>query len=1203
MDDDAITNAKSPKPEAEAIEIGANLSSNSEGGFAETGEDGNVPSIDTFSTSDGPRWAELERVLRDEQEHLTEARDAEARRKNPLGVPVGLALSGGGIRSATFCLGVLQALAQRGWIRRIDYLSTVSGGGYIGSWLSACIYRARKTGTADPIGEVEKRIAPRTIRRNGEEPTEIRFLRAYSNYLTPRLGVFSGDTLAAFAGSLRNLGLNLILGLISVCVILAALHWMIAWLFAATHSRTGVSFLGALASAAIFVAFAGVAAFLTLQSYDIRKFVATAPTKMVLEAFTILQRQPRWFVSYPLALGLVAGGGWLGVYGPAVGRLEIVGAALSLLVALGVGSLYAYMLLEIPAYLPPHGHPVPKSFDFLQLMIKGALRGLLDARGDVGRYVIACVVCATAAYGLVTAASLGLGSSARPDLAMDLQSALRLAVLGPVSAVAGLWLLYVLWMGVAGNTYSEFSRDWLNRLFGGLLGFAALWLVVGAVLFHARPAWYWVASQWAPLDRRNLLSVVIAIAVAGIVLFASWWSLSRKRKAATKKEEDPFIVNFLCTLAVFVVASLLTVAYQSALAMLATRGVGMTLPNEPGYDEILKAHFSQLTLGLSVGTASLLEPSSWPFLVPSLTFLVVLGGLAWAAFRAVDVNTFSLQNLYRNRLVRCYLGAPHHQERLENPYAGFDPRDDFELSVLADQRPYHLINAALNITQGQDLAWQQRKAASFVFTPRWCGFWLESTEASNIVSRDPLKGGYVRTDCFVQEPAGFREVSKGVMVGTAMATSGAAVSSQMGFASRGPLAFVLTLINVRLGRWLPNPARRDKETLWSRNSPRLGAFWYLRELLGMTTERSEWVYASDGGHFENLGIYELVRRRCGLIICVDAAADPHRTFGDLGNAVGKCRVDFGVDIKLNTEELQIDPTDRRSKNSFAIGTIDYPDAQESPAFKGNFLYIKPSIPRWDERLPADILSYWARHREFPHEPTIDQWFTESQFESYRQLGFVVGLEAFARAQDMFDELASPRKGTPDSAVSATRKPSAIPADQLMWVFGYGSLMWDGWETERGCNRRCTAKLRRYRRVFDKASTKRWGNKEHPCPTLNLEQFDPGNCRGMAFAFPRERASDIRKYLLDREGEGFRLQELAVEFDDGTSVQALVPIYEGKKLLRSMSPEDTAAMIGSAAGEAGSCAEYVSGIARKLAELGIDDPDVERMQKVLSVISG
>jgi len=255
-----------------------------------------------------PRWAELERVLRDEQEHLTEARDAEARRKNPLGVPVGLALSGGGIRSATFCLGVLQALAQRGWIRRIDYLSTVSGGGYIGSWLSACIYRARKTGTADPIGEVEKRIAPRTIRRNGEEPTEIRFLRAYSNYLTPRLGVFSGDTLAAFAGSLRNLGLNLILGLISVCVILAALHWMIAWLFAATHSRTGVSFLGALASAAIFVAFAGVAAFLTLQSYDIRKFVATAPTKMVLEAFTILQRQPRWFVSYPLALGLVAGG-------------------------------------------------------------------------------------------------------------------------------------------------------------------------------------------------------------------------------------------------------------------------------------------------------------------------------------------------------------------------------------------------------------------------------------------------------------------------------------------------------------------------------------------------------------------------------------------------------------------------------------------------------------------------------------------------------------------------------------------------------------------------------------------------------------------------------------------------------------------------------------------------------------------------------
>lgn len=116
---------------------------------------------------------------------------------------VGLAFSGGGIRSATFNLGVLQALADLKLLYRIDYLSTVSGGGYIGGWLAAWTKRLNS------FGEVQKRLSTNRVQQEDDrEPAPIRFLRVFSNYLTPKLGIFSGDTWAAAAIILRNILLN-----------------------------------------------------------------------------------------------------------------------------------------------------------------------------------------------------------------------------------------------------------------------------------------------------------------------------------------------------------------------------------------------------------------------------------------------------------------------------------------------------------------------------------------------------------------------------------------------------------------------------------------------------------------------------------------------------------------------------------------------------------------------------------------------------------------------------------------------------------------------------------------------------------------------------------------------------------------------------------------------------------------------------------
>jgi hypothetical protein len=82
-----------------------------------------------------------------------------------------------------------------------------------------------------------------------------------------------------------------------------------------------------------------------------------------------------------------------------------------------------------------------------------------------------------------------------------------------------------------------------------------------------------------------------------------------------------------------------------------------------------------------------------------------------------------------------------------------------------------------------------------------------------------------------------------------------------------------------------------------------------------------------------------------------------------------------------------------------IGTIAFPATLHSPPFGGTLIYIKPSIPKGLKQLPADIFSYRVRHPEFPHEPTREQWFTEGQFESYRELGYLIGLMAFQDTPD------------------------------------------------------------------------------------------------------------------------------------------------------------------------------------------------------------
>lgn len=169
----------------------------------------------------------------------------------------------------------------------------------------------------------------------------------------------------------------------------------------------------------------------------------------------------------------------------------------------------------------------------------------------------------------------------------------------------------------------------------------------------------------------------------------------------------------------------------------------------------------------------------------------------------------------------------------------------------------------------------------------------------------------------------------------------------------------------------------------------------------------------------------------------------------------------------------------------------------------------------------------------------------------------------------------------------------------MWVFGYGSLMWDNWETKRGCLRRVLADLPGYCRRFNKASVKNWGTIIAPGPTLNLIKNDVGVCRGVAFEFPDAQKADILVYLKDREGNAFPLHELSVRLIDQSEVSAFVPIYSGKNVIEGRTLEEVAAMVLTASGTDGKCVAYVNGIFEKLSVLGIKDPAVTELWEIIN----
>lgn len=872
----------------------------------------------------------------------------------------GLALSGGGIRSATFNLGVIQALAERKLLRRFDYLSTVSGGGYIGSWLSALI---RREGKGD-VTRVEAAISPGSEGAGAPdariEHPAIRFLRAYSNYLTPKVGLFSADTLAFGTTYLRNLTLNL---LILLCFLGAALlaPLLLAHLFrelsVAADFEFRLKWVGLVALGLSLVSVFFISLNIShLHHDDGRQFPWYTQQLSVV-----------FLVALPSLTAAVLFSRFMWDNEAKISEWNLVFGALYPIAWL-VAQVIGRTLAARPAGMTKsHGSPEQAVASPV-----GATAPRPAVDPSASQRWLAIVLSALVAF-VVGAGLLRLASALFEFPGGELLSHWHLATWGPPLVLLIFSFAVVLQIGLMGASFHEAGREWWSRLGAWLIIVVAGWSALFAISVYGEAvlalAEQWV-GDWLP---EVLASGWLASTVAGVLAGrnASTGGKGANPRAEIIAKVTPyvFVVGLLVLL-----ASVIHFAIFQYLESMFGDGETQNLCSQlaPRGDPI---SMSICVLQLGIDQA----PLGAAFL-----FLLAVGLLlSWR----VDINLFSMHMMYRNRLTRCYLGASN-PDRQPEPFTGFDEDDDLPLSALAQpregsstiQRPYHIVNAALNMVRGRQLAWQQRKAASFIFTPQYCGYLLTDPPKPNppeILAQ--LRAGVYRPTFEFASGGG------GMKLGAAFAISGAAASPNMGYHSSPPLAFLLTVFNVRLGKWCGNTV--DRKT-WRRKGPAGGGRYLFMELFGMTDERSPFVYLSDGGHFENMGLYELVRRRCRLIIACDCGADPKYTFDDLANAIRKCYTDFGIEIDIKVDKLRADRGKGKDTPHFVEGTIHYENVDKNGQ-PGTLLLLKPTLSGNE---PSDVLSYADGHNEFPQQTTADQWFDEDQFESYRKLGYHVAGE-------------------------------------------------------------------------------------------------------------------------------------------------------------------------------------------------------------------
>ena len=829
-----------------------------------------------------------------------------------------LAFSGGGIRSATFNLGILQKLAEMGLLARFDYLSTVSGGGYIGSWFASWV---KRNGSIDKVMD---RLNPKkSMNPLSDEVRPIRWLRMFSNYLAPNAGLMSVDSWTMGITWLRNTVINQTVLLLLLCSALSVIKVIYnLWWFA---PATTIDPIGVLISGSVILISGGILAGLGMSSFEPERF----PGKFNMG-------NSRWLYWVLIGWGGLSTfvlSAWFYDHSGCAGTLS---AKIDSLLWAGVAGFVSFLLVAFIGR-----YDMCERADKQYWKVYAAI-------------IISSALAAGSGLLLLSASWQVLDNIAQSvPIYKDFKNSEFAFIFGVPLLLETISITVVVRMAIMGILFPDLRREWWGRMGALVHRFIFIWLLVaGAALFLPRCYHHLIHSKHFASFEKTL--PVLLGGWSAIVGYAVKLAYGSKNTGQTKSDGSLPASEIFIRIApyIFAVGFLL-------IGSLALQGI----------DKLASDYVAPF-----LGKIFTNEPNGSIINGFEAILLIVL---TYALSRCIGVNEFSLHHFYRNRLSRAYLGATRRREdrdKTVNSFTGFDGNDDLLLTDLRVKNnfsgPYPVINVTLNSTVVSDLDRQDRKAESFVFTPKYCGFDFCRARPSANSEANPYEYGY--------RPTGQYAYPEGPHLSTAMTISGAAVNPNMGFHSSPAIAFLLTIFNVRLGWWMGNPRKAD----WKRADPKYGLVYLIKDLFGSSNVNSRYVCLSDGGHFDNMGLYEMVRRRCKHIVLCDAEEDENSSCDGLANAIRRCRIDFGVEIRLNVGPItQKDEKTKYSKQHLVKGTITYPgDIVPS----GTIVYIKTSLTG-DETV--DIREYFMDNPTFPQQSTADQFFDESQFESYRKLGY------------------------------------------------------------------------------------------------------------------------------------------------------------------------------------------------------------------------
>ncbi len=932
---------------------------------------------------------------------------------------VGLALSGGGIRSAIFNLGLLEALDQRGILSLVDYLSTVSGGGYIGGFWTA--WRSRT------MEECRESVFPHRsstdLREKGEpdsrERPETRHLREFSRFLMPRIGINQPEMWFAVATIFGGMLPALLVTFATVTLLFYA--WLgIGYLALSSNGNTAIVFV-------------------------------------VLTLLLHLERRRRWKNREEQAA--TGKEKWAALYW------------VSAIVTTGMG---AWLVSDLPARLHCNDNwgwifndKGPRRF--ITLTFEPALAWIalafLVSIGWIFFEALCCAVETTKERSRLHE----LRKEETPEMELrrqqedgreklrrhrlrrgavrDQLSSRYLAWAVVAAGVAGIWELSF-WLSnlATDEAYPAIGgAGSLTALFAGLYIWLRDWLAKPDEQTPGR-------SLWRKLLERSKAFLPMLSATAGAlslvvftVLLMRYYGLGGK--SAQNPEVWPSIlVGGVVAGAIVLVALKFFDPAHFGLhdfyrGRIARAFLGAAFRAGPGWTDQQKEVESML---VTVGKVALKRDREAKD-AEAAGKMPEKSDADREEQRRIAKRRGKQRDYLNDFLLRTRQGARTKPSAIDNRYMMERPEDDLCLTSLPTRRnevegataeflirlrlrPIHLICCAANHLTGDALPTLSRGARSVVLSQRGVSIGNDSHRP--------------RT----REPA--------LMLSAAQTASAAAFNSQMGekslrLGSAG--SFLMSALNLRLGLWVVNPASEriasdrfvyeelslrpiEKDQIRARRLKYPWLSWrairawlsyrlfqlkrrihesellhtlfdlpgraFFRELFGRSSalpeDHTPQLHLSDGGHFENLGLYELIRRHVRYVIVSDAGQDEDLAFDDLGNAIRRVREDFGVEIEIDLSMIR--PNEQlESQQHVVVGTIHY-DGFEG-CDKGTLLYIKPTITG-DES--GDIQQYRSRNGIFPHEPTSDQFFAEAQWESYRRLGEHIGQVSFAFLDLMSD---------------------------------------------------------------------------------------------------------------------------------------------------------------------------------------------------------